>query len=133
MKTILIVDDELANAEVLASILSDEGYRVVCAANGRQGLDLLDVMMPVMNGVQMGEALRKDPAYMHIKLLMSTSLRESTLREQFTAYDAFLRKPFSADAVLRTIQQLIGPPEAIPGVFLSCQACGQAGDSLCIS
>lgn len=119
MKTILIVDDELANAEVLASILSDEGYRVVCAANGRQGLDrvadshpdlvVLDVMMPVMNGVQMGEALRGDPARTHIKILMSTSLREPAVREQFTAYDAFLRKPFSADAVLRSIQQLIGP------------------------
>ena len=68
MKTILVVDDEFASAEVLSLILEEEGYRVFCAANGRHGLDrvsevrpelvILDFMMPIMNGAEMGKALR---------------------------------------------------------------------------
>jgi len=69
LKTILVVDDELANAEVLSLILEEEGYRVFCASNGRQGLErvaelrpqlvVLDFMMPVMDGAAMGRALRE--------------------------------------------------------------------------
>jgi CheY-like chemotaxis protein len=38
VKTILVVDDELASAEVLSLILEEEGYRTFCAANGQHGL-----------------------------------------------------------------------------------------------
>ena len=56
MKTILVVDDELASAEVLSLILEEEGYRTFCAANGQLALSraldvrpqlvILDFMMP---------------------------------------------------------------------------------------
>lgn len=117
MKTILVVDDELANAEVLSLILQDEGYRVYCASNGRQALDkvaelrpdlvILDFMMPVMNGAEMGRTLRAAPATSHIPILMNSSLQEDAVREHFTGYDAFLRKPYNVDAVLRLIQELL--------------------------
>lgn len=117
MKTILIVDDELGNAEVLSLILEDEGYRVFCAANGRDGLDrvrevnpdlvVLDFMMPVMNGAEMGEALRALPSASHVKILMNSSLPEASVAERFPAYDAFLRKPYSIDLALKVIDQLL--------------------------
>lgn len=117
MKTILVVDDELANAEVLSLILQDEGYRVYCASNGRQALDkvaelrpdlvILDFMMPVMNGAEMGHTLRGAPATSHIPILMNSSLQEDAVREHFTGYDAFLRKPYNIDAVLRLIHELL--------------------------
>lgn len=117
MKTILVVDDELANAEVLSLILQDEGYRVYCASNGRQALDkvaelrpdlvILDFMMPVMNGAEMGHTLRAAPATSHIPILMNSSLQEDAVREHFTGYDAFLRKPYNIDAVLRLIHELL--------------------------
>jgi CheY-like chemotaxis protein len=60
MKRLLIVDDELAIVEALQDILSVEGYDVVTAFNGAEGLQrmtvakpdlvLLDLMMPVMDG-----------------------------------------------------------------------------------
>lgn len=119
MKTILIVDDELGNAEVLSLILEDEGYRVFCAANGRDGLErvrevnpdlvVLDFMMPVMNGAEMGEALRASPAAAHVKILMNSSLPEAAVSERFPAYDAFLRKPYSLDLALDVIEQLLTP------------------------
>ena len=118
MKTILVVDDELANAEVLSLILEDEGYRVFCAANGRQGLQriaevrpdlvVLDFMMPIMNGAEMGEALRADPQMRHIKILMNSSLTEDAVRGRFDQYDSFLRKPYNIDAALKVIASLLG-------------------------
>ncbi|MEW6707095.1 MAG: response regulator [Pseudomonadota bacterium] len=117
MKTILVVDDELANAEVLSLILQEEGYRVFCASNGQHGLErvdevhpdliVLDFMMPVMDGAEMGRTLRASPATRHIKILMNSSLGEGALREHFTGYDAFLRKPYNIDAALELIARLL--------------------------
>lgn len=118
MKTILVVDDELANAEVLSLILEDEGYRVFCAANGRDGLErvaevlpdlvVLDYMMPIMNGAEMGKALRASPATRGIRIVMNSSLTEDVVREQFSNYDRFLRKPYNIDVALEAISQLLG-------------------------
>lgn len=117
MKTILVVDDELASAEVLSLILEEEGYRTFCAANGQQGLarvrDLrphlvvLDFMMPVMNGAEMGRALRADAHTQHIKIVMNSSLPEASVREHFDGYDAFLRKPYNVDVALKLIADLL--------------------------
>ena len=117
MKTILVVDDELANAEVLSLILEDEGYRVFCAANGRQGLQriaevrpdlvVLDFMMPIMSGAEMGKALRADPATRSIKILMNSSLPESAVSPHFSGYDRFLRKPYNVDAALQMMSELL--------------------------
>lgn len=117
MKTILVVDDELSNAEVLGLILEEEGYRVFTAANGRHGLEriaelrpdlvVLDFMMPVMDGAEMGKRLRADADTRHIRILMNSSLEEDTVREFFSGYDAFLRKPYDVDAALQTIARLV--------------------------
>lgn len=117
VKTILVVDDELASAEVLSLILEEEGYRTFCAANGRHGLArarevqpslvILDFMMPVMNGAEMGEALRVASETRGVKILMTSSLPEQAVREHFGNYDAFLRKPYNVDTALRLISELL--------------------------
>lgn len=116
MKTILVVDDELANAEALAQILQDEGYRVLSASNGRHGLDLLDgqtaelvivdLMMPLMNGAEMGRQLRARNGG-SVKILMSTSIGEDVVHRLFPDYDAFLRKPYTLDEMLGTVRRLL--------------------------
>jgi len=117
VKTILVVDDELANAEVLSLILEEEGYRVFCASNGRHGLErvaevrpdlvVLDFMMPVMDGSEMGRALRASPDTRHIRILMNSSLNEDAVREHFADYDHFLRKPYNIDTALQVIAGLL--------------------------
>jgi CheY-like chemotaxis protein len=117
VKTILVVDDELASAEVLSLILDEEGYRTACAVDGRQGLSrvrdvrpqlvVLDFMMPVMNGAEMGEALRASVETRHIKILMNSSLPEEVVRQHFGKYDAFLRKPYNVDVALKLIAALL--------------------------
>jgi CheY-like chemotaxis protein len=117
LKTLLVVDDELSGAEVLGLILEEEGYRVFTAANGRQGLQraqevrpdlvILDFMMPVMDGAEMGQRLRSLPGLSTIKIVMCSSVEEDTVREFFTGYDAFLRKPFDIDRALAVIARLL--------------------------
>ena len=117
MKTILIVDDELANAEVLSMILEEEGYRVHCAPNGRLGLEkvqevrpdliVLDFMMPIMDGAEMGKAVRTLPFGGDVRILMNSSLQEMSVRDRFDGYDAFMRKPFNIDEALGLIARLL--------------------------
>jgi CheY-like chemotaxis protein len=117
VKTILVVDDERASTEVLSLILEEEGYRTFCAASGQQGiarareerpqLIVLDFMMPVMNGAQVGDALRASPDTRDIKIVMNSGLPEEAVRQQFEKYDAFLRKPYNVDVALRMIAELL--------------------------
>lgn len=125
MKTILIVDDELGNAEVLSLILEEEGYRVHCAANGQEGLErmrevqpdlvVLDFMMPIMDGAEMGRQLRAMPDQAHVKVLMNSSLPEANVRGRFGGYDVFLRKPYSIQLALDAIAWLLPSPASPPG------------------
>jgi CheY-like chemotaxis protein len=122
VKTILVVDDELDNAEVLALILEEEGFRSLVAVNGAQGLErvhefrpdlvLIDFMMPVMNGALMAQTLRADETTRHVKIVMNSVLPEAAVRERFAEYDGFLRKPYGIEALLRLIADLLPPPRA---------------------
>jgi CheY-like chemotaxis protein len=119
VKTILVVDDEWAIAEVLEALLGDEGYRVIVANNGRQGLErlkewpadlvMLDFMMPVMDGPATISALEKDPVTAKIPVILMSSLPEETVMERCAGYAAFLRKPFRITAVLDAIDKALGP------------------------
>ena len=111
-QTVLVVDDEQVNREVLKSLLEDDGYKVVIAENGRDGLSkstseidaiLLDVMMPQMDGLTTCRRLSADASTRDIPVLFLSGLS----KEQFLqaackagAYD-FLRKPVRASE-LRT-------------------------------
>jgi CheY-like chemotaxis protein len=117
MPTVLVVDDEFGIVDVLETILTDEGYRVLTACNGRQGLErlsaekpdvvLLDFMMPILGGAGMLDAMAAEPAYRHIPVIMISSLGENVIAEKCTGYVAYLRKPFRATAVLSTIARVL--------------------------
>jgi CheY-like chemotaxis protein len=117
MQTVLVVDDEFGVAEVLQSILEDEGYRVATAINGKQALTrlaevtpdliMLDYMMPIMDGTQTLAAIRNDKAFAAIPVIMMSSLEEAAVRETCTGYNFFLRKPFRAMTVVTLVAQLL--------------------------
>lgn len=119
MRTILVVDDEWAVADVLESLLDDEGYRVVTASNGRQALERLrevatdviitDFMMPVMDGSALLEALAADRETASIPVVMMSSLPESAVRERCRGYAAFMRKPFRVPEVLAIVEAVQRP------------------------
>ena len=118
MRTVLVVDDEFGIVDVLETILIDEGYRVLTACNGKQGLVrlsaekpdvvLLDFMMPILGGGEMLRAMAAEPAYQRIPVIMISSLSEDVIAERCKGYAAFLHKPFRAAAVLSTVARVLG-------------------------
>ncbi|MFP2927048.1 response regulator [Pyxidicoccus sp. 3LG] len=122
MKRLLIVDDELAIVEALQDILSVEGYDIVTAFNGAEGLQrmaasrpdlvLLDLMMPVMDGREMLRRMREDASLHDIPVVVMSAGRISDEERRSSA--RFLAKPFELDVLLDTISELLGGQEAGP-------------------
>lgn len=116
MKKILIVDDEFDIVDVLGDLLTAEGYQVVTAANGREGLMrlhdsavdlvLLDCMMPIVDGPEMLRIMREDENLVHIPVIMMSA---AEMRQQVQALgcSAFLKKPFDLNSLLGTVARLI--------------------------
>lgn len=84
MAILLITEDDPLMSRMYQKIFTFEGYKVVMAGNGEEGLEkaklekptliLLDVMMPKMNGLQMLEKLKADPDTKGIPVIMLTNL-----------------------------------------------------------
>jgi len=111
--SILIVDDEFGLAEMLRELLTDIGYDVRLAINGRLALAVLreraadvvltDVMMPVMNGPELARALRQDERFRNTRIVFMTSLA-SALRAESDLGDAVLEKPFTPERLIATLR-----------------------------
>ncbi len=123
-ETILLVEDEAALREVTRRLLTAAGYRVIAAANGREGLsaagehdgtiDLLlsDVVMPEMNGPQLAERLlHEDPS---LRVLLMSGFAEPILDAggQLDERVALIEKPFAGPFLLAQIAQLLNREEA---------------------
>ena len=116
MPTILVVDDEPAIADMLQDPLEDEGYHVVTAGNGQEGLACLpevrpqlvlsDVMMPGLDGRAFCRALQADPTYRSIPVVLMSAAAAPDARDGCT-YAAFVRKPFSLDTLVGTIATVL--------------------------
>jgi CheY-like chemotaxis protein len=117
---VLLVDDEVSSAQVLALILAEQGFLVTVAGDGRQALarleeaspDVLvtDFMMPYMNGADLVRAVQATPGYEDLPILVITGAPESALRPYRLAYDRFLRKPFGFDAFIDAVRALVDRP-----------------------
>jgi len=113
VKRVLIIDDEFGILEALADVLGDQGYEVSMARNGRDGLkrvdearpDLIvvDYMMPVMDGVQLIEELRKR-GDASIPVVLMTAVRRELLPAGLTV-DAYLAKPFGIDELIDVVKK----------------------------
>lgn len=117
--TILIVEDEPALVEVLSYNLTKEGFEVVTASDGQEGrrraLDLipdiviLDLMIPVMDGLQVCRLLRADPKTQHIPILMLTARSEEV--DEIVGFnmgaDDYVTKPFKIKPLIHRIKALL--------------------------
>lgn len=118
-KTILTIDDKTDIRRLVRMTLEFDGHTVLEAASGPEGLELartqhpdlilLDVMMPGMDGFEVGRILRDDPQLSAIPVVMLTALDGQSDREVGlgTGVKAYLNKPFSPVDLLRLIQQLL--------------------------
>lgn len=104
---VLIVDDNEVNRDLLAKRLQRQGYGVTVVSNGFEALEmmasmsldlvLLDIMMPQMNGYQVLETLKADPALRHIPVVMISAVNDidSIVRCIELGAEDYLSKPFN--------------------------------------
>jgi two-component system phosphate regulon response regulator PhoB len=118
-KNILVVEDDRALAGVLEYNLSSEGFNVTCAMDGQDALNqarakapdlvLLDVMIPVMDGVQVCRHLRSETATRNTPIIMLTAKGEET--DQVVGFsvgaDDYVTKPFSVRVLLERVKALL--------------------------
>ncbi|MBV9654090.1 MAG: response regulator [Acetobacteraceae bacterium] len=123
--TVLIVEDEFAIADLLEMSLTDEGYRVVRAANGRQGLERLaetprpdlvisDFMMPVLDGAGLVQAIRQNADQRDLPIIIMSSMPEANVRARIEKYSAFVRKPFRLGAFMRLVEGVLASATSQP-------------------
>lgn len=111
---VLVVEDNPDMNRFIAESLRPR-YRVACAFDGRQGLDmaranppdliLSDVMMPVMSGDRMVAELRQQPEFAHIPVIVLTAKTDDALRVGLfeKGVQGYLNKPFAVDELLAQI------------------------------
>ncbi len=115
--TILVVDDERNIRRTLEMILSAEGYRVVCAASGKEALVaietesphvvLLDIVLPGSNGIEILKTARQnDPNLAVIMISGHGTVHDAVVATKLGAYD-FLEKPLSREKVLLTLSHAL--------------------------
>lgn len=123
-RRVLVVDDESHIIQVLAYKLRAAGYEVLTAADGEEALEICeqalpdlvvtDYQMPVMSGIELCRALRRDPRSEGIPVVMLTArgygLDGDALRAE--GVSAIVSKPFSPRALLERIEALLGEDSA---------------------
>jgi CheY-like chemotaxis protein len=113
---VLVVEDDLAIRETLRELLEHQGFRVSSAANGREALAglagrespqliLLDLAMPIMDGVEFRTEQRRDPRLAQIPVVVISAEHRPEDKVSGMAVDGFLEKPFALDALLATVQR----------------------------
>jgi two-component system phosphate regulon response regulator PhoB len=115
---ILIVEDERALTDVLSYNLEREGYETIVTHDGQEGLRkaqtllpdlvILDLMLPVLNGLEVCRELRSSERTRQIQILMLTARAEET--DQIVGFslgaDDYVTKPFSVKVLMQRIKAL---------------------------
>jgi CheY-like chemotaxis protein len=117
-KSILVVEDEPMIRENLKMLLELEGFPVCTAENGEVGLNvlrtmpkpcliLLDLLMPVMNGMEFMEAKSHEDAIAAIPVCIVSGVAD---KPDMSNASAFVKKPIDFDSLLKFVKQFCGTP-----------------------
>ena len=117
-KKILVVDDNLDSRELIHLHLSTEGYTVVTASNGQEGLylasaehpDLIitDINMPELDGIQLVRQLREQPEFETVPILVLTAFGRDQMDQSIRAgANRALNKPAHFDMLLDDVRELL--------------------------
>jgi len=124
-KRILIIDDEPDIRDLIAQVLENAGYKVLRAASGQQGLELLntapvdlvilDIIMEGMDGWRVCECIKSDARFSHIPVLLVTvrSLINEHEEEKNRLADGVLIKPFGLRELQHVVSTLTGEESQI--------------------
>ncbi len=124
MKTILTVDDSPSMRQMLAYVLTSNGYTVIEAEDGEQALELAktnladlvltDQNMPRLDGIGLIKALRSLPGYKTVPIMMLTTESSQALKQQGREAGAtgWMVKPFDPEKLLEMLKRVLAQPSA---------------------
>jgi CheY-like chemotaxis protein len=116
---ILLAEDNEANIATISSYLGAKGYRIMSAKNGQEAialakshqpdLILMDVQMPVMDGLEATKQIRLDPSLVNIPIIALTALAMEGDRDRCLAAGAneYISKPIKLKQLVHLIQDLL--------------------------
>ncbi len=119
VQKILVVDDEPNIVLSLEFLMKQAGFQVRTAADGEAALEamaddrpdlvLLDVMMPRKDGYEVCQAIRENPAWREVRIIMLTAKGREVEREKGLALgaDDYIIKPFATQEVVEKVQELL--------------------------
>ncbi len=119
MSKVLVVEDSLAQRQMISDLLKGSGLNVTVASDGVEALEqiqqispdlvVLDIVMPRMNGYEVCRRLKADPKTQDVPVVMCSSKGE-----EFDRYwgmkqgaDAYIAKPFQPTELIGTVKQLL--------------------------
>jgi two-component system cell cycle response regulator DivK len=118
-KTILVVEDNQMNQQLMVALLGHYGYEVIQAENGAEALSIansqhvdlimMDMQMPIMNGYEAIKALRQDERTSAIKILVITSFALNDEKQKIldTGVNGFMVKPIDTRELPRIVAQML--------------------------
>ncbi len=118
-KVILIVDDEPTNVELMHVVFQNNGYTTLEAVDGKQGVEMarsqkpdviiMDKNMPVMDGLEATQILKKDESTKHIPIIFVTSSAMKGDREEIlkSGCDEYISKPIDIYKLLDIVAQYV--------------------------
>lgn len=119
MTTVLFVEDQLELRAIHTAYLSAHGYRVVTAVDGESGIELartakpdiivLDYSLPECNGVDVAQAIQKDPAVVNVPIVMMTAIPFGAIGKKALAAGcvSFLSKPCAPSRLLLELKRFL--------------------------
>ncbi|MBF6612002.1 MAG: response regulator [Chloroflexi bacterium] len=115
MPRVLVVDDDPDLVAICSLVLEHEGYKIDIARNGyeaynrleRDGVDvvLLDVMMPVLDGITVCKMVKRDPRFKKVPIIVMSASERMQKEADDCCADAVISKPFDIDHLVSTVQR----------------------------
>jgi CheY-like chemotaxis protein len=118
MALILVADDEVLLADILAVMLMDEGHEVVTAPHGRAALHMIrarkpalvitDFMMPLMTGLELAQAIQADSELVDLPVILLTGAQGDIARGHHELFKAVIDKPYKSEELLALVKTITG-------------------------
>ncbi len=116
MRNILVVDDEMMNRDVIKKILTKEGFFILEAKNGKESIEvlecnnidlvLMDIMMPIMDGFEAIETIKKQSHYKNLPIIALTALSDTQTYQKILNLGAktLITKPFKLPVLIEQVK-----------------------------